>query len=457
MANRPAILTLPGLSTTTLLANLANVMDLSDGRTPVVLVDRYDYERLRGRHIKGIGENQKAPYLGMVYDELRRRGIIHLIDYSKYYSKGDQRQYLQQNQKLIEEMPGWLHRQMAVKGVKRWIYYGRGTYQEPVRSALGEDEETFAASRHEEEKLLQKMERGRGDPISWNKKLLNKSVAALEIRHQANQNLRLDVECIVGGPEHGIITDLLNTARSNTSSELSTDILDVDSDDITTEIPYSKGSDPLHSIEGLDPEMNTDTRNMFDTIMEVAADIVDRGGNEWVILGPHLAIPQYTETFNTDRIRAQINGGMDVSELTSQTKQVFNALEENVEQNHPTNIIRYESEKIAESHDVSNIGSKDIESIVNQAISTSNYSVELDSLTDENDLNQAAIFTAASILSDPIHRYNENDIYRHSLNLAARFDFSDIAETELKRVGKEASGTTWGSSFDWIDDVNHRR
>jgi hypothetical protein len=219
MSNRLAILTLPGLSTTTLLANLANVMDLSDGRTPVVLVDRYDYERLRGRHIKGIGENQKAPYLGMVYDELRRRGIIHLIDYSRYYSKGDQRQYLQQNQKLIEEMPGWLHRQMAVKGVKRWMKYGRGTYQEPVRAALGEDEDTFAASRREEKELPRKLKRGGGNPVGWNRKLLNKSVAALEIRRQANQNLGLDVECIVGGPEHNIIMDLLNTARSNTSSE----------------------------------------------------------------------------------------------------------------------------------------------------------------------------------------------------------------------------------------------
>jgi hypothetical protein len=236
-----------------------------------------------------------------------------------------------------------------------------------------------------------------------------------------------------------------------------TDILDVDPGDITTEIPYSKGSDPLHSIEGIGPEMNTDTRDMFDTITEVAADIVGRGGNEWVILGPSLAIPQYSEIFNTDRIRVQVNGRMDISDLISQTKRVFDALEGNIEENHPTNIIRYESERLAERHDNNMSKSEDIEGIVNQAISMSNYSVELDSLIDESNLNQAAIFTAAGILIDPIHRYDENDVYSYSLDLASRFDFSDISETELARVGEEASGTTWGSSFDWIDDVSHRR
>jgi 5'(3')-deoxyribonucleotidase len=50
----------------------------------------------------------------------------------------------------------------------------------------------------------------------------------------------------------------------------------------------------------------------------------------------------------------------------------------------------------------------------------SNYSVELDSLIDESNLNQAAIFTAAGILIDSIHRYDENDVYSYSLDLASR-------------------------------------
>jgi hypothetical protein len=454
MTNRSAILTVPGLSTTTLLANLANVMDQAGSHTPVVLVDKYDYERLRGRHIKGIGQNEKAPYLGVVYDELRRRGTIRLIDYSKYYPKKVQQQYLQQNEELVKEIPAWLHQQIAARGVKRWKKYGRGSYQEPVRAALGEDEETFAASRRKEEGLYKKLKRGGGDPVAWNRKLLNKSVAALEIRHQANKNMGLNVECIVAGPEHKIIVDLLRAARSNKSTNLDTSVLDVDPGDIATEVPHAKGSDPLHSIEGIEPEMNTNTRNMFDTITEVATDIVGRGGDKWVILGPAFAIPQYSEIFDEEIIQAQVNGGMDATDLASQTTQVFNALKDDGREDQPSSQFRYEADRIAEKHRSS---SEDIESIISQTMSMSNYSIELDSLVDENDISQAAIFTAAGILSDPIHRYDENDVYRYSLDLAAKLNFSDVAEAELKRVGKESSGITWGGSFDWVDDVDQRR
>ena len=454
MTNRSAILTVPGLSTTTLLANLANVMDQAGSHTPVILVNKYDYERLRGRHIKGIGQNEKAPYLGVVYDELRRRGTIRLIDYSKYYPKKVQQQYLQQNEELIKEIPEWLHQQIAVRGVKRWKIYGRGPYQEPVRAALGEDEETFAASRHKEEGLRKKLKRGGGDPVAWNRKLLNKSVAALEIRHQANKNMGLDVECIVAGPEHKIIEDLLRAARSNRYSDIDTSVLNVNPNAITTEIPHAKGSDPLHSIEGIEPEMNTNTRDMFDTITEVAADMVGRGGDKWVILGPAFAIPQYSEIFDKEIIQAQVNGGMDATDLASQTTQVFNALKDDGRKSHPSSQFRYEAERIAEKHRSS---SEDIESIISQTMAMSNYSIELDSLVDENDISQAAIFTAAGILSDPIHRYDENDVYRYSLDLAAKLNFSDVAEAELKRVGEESSGITWGGSFDWVDDVDQRR
>lgn len=453
--NRPAVLALPGLSTTTLLANLTNIMSLSDGHIPVILVDRYDYERLRGRHLKGIGNNQKAPYLGMIYDELERRGIIRLIDYSKYYPKKVQQEYLQQNQKLVEEMPEWIHRQIAVEGVKGWKRYGRGAYQEPVRAALGEDEDMFAASRREEEGLLRRMKRGGGDPVSWNEKLFNKSAAALEICHRADRHMNLDVKCVVGGPEHEIIVDLINTAHAKKSTDFDTSILDIDPGDITTEIPHSKGSDPVSKIGTIEPEMSSETRDMYDTISKVASDIVGRGGDKWVLVGTSLVIPLYSEIFNTNRIHAQVKGKFNTDDLASETRQAITTLDSGTEERDPSNIIEYEAEKISEEHDKIQI--ENLEAIINQAIAMSNYSVELDSLIDENEFSQAALFTAASILSDPIHRYEVNDVYQHSLDLSARLNLSSIGTTELEEVGMEASGSTWGDNFDWFEDINRER
>lgn len=93
MSTRPAFLTLPRLSLTTVLLNLPNIFDRTNGATPLILMDRYDYDRLRAEVLAGPKENQKAPYLIMAYDDLRRRGLLKLIDYTEFYTPSDQNQY----------------------------------------------------------------------------------------------------------------------------------------------------------------------------------------------------------------------------------------------------------------------------------------------------------------------------------------------------------------------------
>jgi uncharacterized membrane protein YukC len=108
-------------------------------------MDTHDYERLRGPTLLGAAQSsQKDQYLTMAYDDLRRRGIVRLIDYSDLYSSAVQNQRLQQNHELIENIPDRITRQAARRGIERWAGYGRGTYQRSFRGTLGEDVSIFA-------------------------------------------------------------------------------------------------------------------------------------------------------------------------------------------------------------------------------------------------------------------------------------------------------------------------
>ncbi|RRJ31868.1 hypothetical protein [Halocatena pleomorpha] len=90
-------------------------------------MDTYDYERLRARAMGEKGD-QKDHYLILAFDELRRQGIVHFIDYAAFYSNDTQQQYLCQNQALLESLPEEVHQQAALMGIEEWTGYARGTY-----------------------------------------------------------------------------------------------------------------------------------------------------------------------------------------------------------------------------------------------------------------------------------------------------------------------------------------
>ena len=202
---RPAYIALPGLSTVSVLLNLPCVANLSDGPPPVILMDSHDYERLRGPTLMGEGQSeQKDQYLTMAYDDLRRRGIVRLIDYSAWYPAAVQKQRLQQNRELIENAPECVIRRAAVQGIERWTEYGRGEYQESFRGTLGEDTNAFSGLRKSENQLQRKMKRGTGDPHGWVGKLLNKNMAALEVCRRASQRVDVDVRGIIGSRSYRV-------------------------------------------------------------------------------------------------------------------------------------------------------------------------------------------------------------------------------------------------------------
>lgn len=229
MTQRPAYLAPPRMSFVTTLLNIPNLLNLSGGKSPAILMDQYDYDRIRARTLMDAAENQKGLYLTMAFDELCRRNVIQLVDYANLYSPSKQEKYLRQNQELLTDTPERIHKQLATKAIEDWTEYARGVYQEPFRAALSEDIDTFADLRRDEEKQRRKTERGTGDPISRNKKTLNKGVAALAIRERADEKLNLDVKSVICSSQYEILDDFLTVAQSSQSARSPSDRLSIDS------------------------------------------------------------------------------------------------------------------------------------------------------------------------------------------------------------------------------------
>lgn len=456
MSDRTAYLLVPGPSITTILCNIPCILKLSD-ETPIILMDVYDYNRLWEETLRGEEDSQKAPYLLMAFNDLCRRGIVRLIDYSAFYPAEDQQYYLDQNRTLLEETPDWVNQKAAVQASDEWIEYGRGEYQERLRAGLGEDANGFSSLRREEEQLHEKLDRGLGDPKGWNKKVLNKDVAALEIRRRANDVLDLNICGVITGSEHKITGGLFDAVRPRPGTGPAPDFLDTGFNTINADASYLRRLKPNKHIVGLDPKDASQTHNVFKKINERATEIVDGQYDHWVILGPSLALPRYNNIseFDFDIAKEEMSSGLDVKQLTEEILQAKSVLRRRTESGLPANKLSYQAEHIVEQYNrpvsQSKVQHEGISGMIGHTSDLSRYSIEIQSMLKRGVISQATAFLLLSIMSDPTRRYHENDVHRRAINLITRFNPSPYIGMNPKEVRKGRRSVTWGERIDWFE------
>lgn len=441
MSARPAFLALPRLSLTTVLLNLPNIFDRTNGATPLILMDRYDYDRLRAEVLAGPAENQKAPYLIMAYDDLRRRGLVRLIDYAKFYSPADQTLCLNQTQSLLENTSEEINRTTAVEASQSWIEYTRGEYQEPFRAGLGESASSFSELRRSERRQRQKLEREVSDPRQWNEKLISRGVAALAVRDQVNENLNVNIIAIISGTQYQIIGDFIDDHSIQTT---------------TSETSELKDLEPGHRFLGIDVEMATKTREILDEISTVSTKLSGVQYDDWFLLGPSLAIPRYDNIFDMQKIDDQMKS-LDEKTLITETNQVIEILKGSTEYEDPPNNLRYEAEYIGEKYDLlpaREHQNKRLDYAFDFAYNITNYSRELWYLKEHTDITQAAALVGTSIARSQQRTYDDDDIYRQGIELMARFDPPPIDKEGIKAVRKERRGESWGEHIDWFEPLD---
>lgn len=421
-------------------------------------MDRHDYERLRGPILLGEGQStQKDQYLTMAYEDLRRRGIVRLVDYSNLYSVTTQEQRLRQNRDLVEETPDWVMRKAAVEGIKRWTGYGRGEYQESFRDTLGEDIGVFGDLRGSEKQLKEKMERGTGDPSGWIRKMLDKNIVALEVCRKIEGKTDLAVKGVIGSDEHRLSSDFLKVTHSQFDGS-SLDILDEDYDfEISTS--HLERLKPHHRIIGLDASVGSETRDLLETVSMMGTDLSEVQHNDWTLFGLSFALPQYADLFDFESIRREIRHRMDARTLAAETREIIERLESGPEETVSPVKITYESERIEEEFGVDGTDnqmlSRGLADMISHAAEIADYSRKIRGHLEQCEVSQAAAFLVTSIMNNPFRRYDEDAVYRRSMDLMRRFD-PPTSDTD-KRFGWEREGETWTENKDWYETFNRDR
>lgn len=452
---RQAFVTLPGLSTVSTLLNLPRLAQRSDG-PPVLIMDSYDYRRLRTQP-QTEKRTKKNLYLSLAFDDLRRQGVLHLIDYSKVYSRKRQRNNILQNKALLAAMPDDVSQQTAERGVKRWTDIARGPYQEPFRTSLGEEQ--VEKRRRNAKRQVQKMGRGTGDHIGWTEKFVHKCVAALEVRRRLDDIWNLDVQSVIGSGEYKMLGELLNATRTP-GVDPDAHLLDLNAGSIDADASRLKELEPNKHIMGFNPEKVAQTREILDDVGDVVTDMTGVQYDDWHIIGAPFALPDYQNLLDYDIIHSEIKVSLDEMQLVNETTRILTALEHETEVNYSRGKIEYEVERRAENSDAIPHSEPAIGrgvDMIECALTLPQYSRELRSFADRGDVSQAAIFLATSILTNPIRHYNESAIHQRAVDLMSRIDPSAVDSRKLAGFRKEEHVGTYMDNDDWYELINRTR
>lgn len=446
MSQRDALLALPGPSTTSLVLNIPHIVQTQN--QPVVLIDQYDFEKIRFRAI--VEDNTKYHYLTLAYESLARRGLIDLIDYSRFYPRRLRERNLQRNETLLRNLPNDISRRYATVACELWTDYARGEYQEDFRGGLSEDVDEFVSMRRSERKQERKMASGVGDSDGWLRKVVNKDVAALHIRRNADRKLdQYNVKGIIAGGEH-LITSQLNGARPSALSDFG--LPESDTGSTATHLDRLSANDRIF---GLMPSELTETRDTLNLTSELANEIAGINEDDWFVLGPSIAVPSYNELLDMNSIKHQFQH-RELADLQQQAANLVDELRSQADIPTSTNKLKYSAEYTAEqrgsgtSSDGFSVSS--LTSSLEHAVRLSTASNQIRSLTEEAGYDEAAVFVALSFMNDPAHRYEQEDVFRKATMLKRRLNPPNLDQSRLESYRKERQGETWSENKDWHED-----
>lgn len=449
-----AYVTLPGLSTTSLLLNLPSIYIRAGGSAPIIFIDQKDFTELRAEAINR--ETAKYDRISMAYDYLRRQELLIPIDYARYYSATTQQTRLTQIDALIDSMPDEVNRHAAFKASKGWKEYGRGEYQDRGRAYLGEDRSSFEKLRRVEHKEAQKIKRGTNDPESWNKKMLYKSIAALEVRHALDEQFpNITVTGVITGYQHEIVGGLLDMTRAKSNPAPQTEILDYSRGIVDFDASSLEHLEPNRRMSTLHPHSISSTRKLFDSIGLIAAETCGTDADEWFILGPSLALPNYSEFFDHDELRRQAQSVDDFKTIGDEARRVYNTLtSRNTDQVSPEQRV-YRAEWLQEEYDPE-LDRSHLTGLIDYSLDLSTYTQEVESLHEDDTVSPLATLAAVGTILDPQARRTDNEIHQRTVGLVRNLDPEFPLHPSRDRQD-ERRGDRWESNENWFESEDRSR
>jgi ElaB/YqjD/DUF883 family membrane-anchored ribosome-binding protein len=426
---REGYTTLPGLCFTTLFSHLPQL--LNHGRQqPVIFVDTYDYERVRGQAVQQ-RDNEYAQIRWLVTETLRQQEIIQTIDYSRFYSASNKERYLRSYREALESLPEHTNQRIASAALDGYAEFGRGEYARSFREALGNwdiNKDKLGQLRSYQDRI----ERGLDDPIQFNEDLAAQYLAALAVREGADQHFdEINVVGALGQGEQESIARVLREADVGIADDV---------------LGLSSGGQSLRAVGRAGIEETASNHRVFEAIETAAREATDVQHNNWFALGPRLAVPVHSSLFaRTQPSKLE----QDPKEVVEETKAILDRLDQRAETNQ-MNHVRYRAEQIAEEHETTNQTTDEIEKQLKEAANLANFADDIYELRKTGDYSAEALFAAAAIKTDPHHRQNTDAIFRRTVSLRRRLSSVTVPDHELtayfdradfKRQEKDRSST----------------
>lgn len=407
---REGYTTLPGLCFTTLYSHLPQILNQSR-QQPVIFIDTYDYERLRGQAVRQ-RDNEYAQIRAMITETLQQQGIIRIIDYSRFYSASKKERYLRRYREALESLPEHKNQRIASEALDSYARFGRGSYARAFREALENwdiNKDKLGQLRSHQDRI----ERGLADPIQFNEDLAAQYLASLAVREGANSYFDgINVVGTIGQGERESIARVLR----ETDVPISDDVLGL-----------SSSGQSLRAVGRPSIEETADNHRVFEAVKTAAQEATDVQHNNWFTLGSRLAVPLHSTLFARTSLSKL---KQDPQAVAKETKAVLDRLDQRAETNQMEHA-QYRAERIVEEHETTNQTTGKIEKQLREAANLANFSDDIYELRKKGGYSSEALFTAAAIKTDPHHRQNTDAIHRQAESLLRRLSSVTAPDHEL--------------------------
>lgn len=197
---------------------------------------------------------------------------------------------------------------------------------------------------------------------------------------------------------------------------------------------------------------------MMDIISTVATESSGVQYDDWFLFGPSFAISQYSDIFDWGTINMQIEDGINVDDLVTETKYVIDGLKNGKVESLSRGEFEYESEYVAERHDLLDTSEHGgLRDMVKYAFDLSNYSRELRLLIEQHSISQLAALVGVSIVEGESQRFRDDDVWERCIELMAYFDPLLVEDMEQVQIRKERQSSIRERNTDWFEASNRWR
>lgn len=209
-------------------------------------------------------------------------------------------------------------------------------------------------------------------------------------------------------------------------------------------------------IEKLPPEELAYTRDIFETVGELAAERMGVQHDDWMLIAPTLAIPQYDDVFDIAAIQNEVESGVDSASLSNEVVDVVSTIKRRLKDSpDAAPMIEWLMESEIMPFVAGTDQRQDLIKTGRYAMTLAQISNTLRPLVRSGKVTHLAGLIGASIVANPSPQDDFDLIYQQGEELIERLDPSAISTQQLTAIRRRKQG--WVETSDWYGRTDRER